>query len=381
MQSKWLSYLFVLFVFNTILFAIKGIGQFSEMLFLSLSVLTCFIIILSPRLIKKVLLDKKFTPFLFFNIINFVYHLLFELADFDSLKYLLARFTVFSLISFHIAINPKYLKEFFFKHLYFFLLILSLASIILLPFGFSNRYFGIFTNPNALGSIMLIAFSIKIILFYKGEKRDFLYLTSFFLLILLSGSRVSMLGVALALLFRFGISFRSISLYFFVVLGVYFISDFLGTGSSTSRLVSADIISNRVLEFKYAYETFQSKWLTGYGLSHYAYIDQSLIGVEHEHLHIGAHNGYLAVMVQYGLIFATTFFIFLFKYLFSIFKYVRHHWQNNKVKFLSFIILFTLINGFVETMMTGINDFQTCLFWLSFGYLYSQAYQWRKSLK
>ena len=77
--------------------------------------------------------------------------------------------------------------------------------------------------------------------------------------------------------------------------------------SGATRLFSEELISNRILEFEYAYMTFQSKWMSGYGLANYAYINQDLISVEHENLHIGAHNGYLALLVQYGLFFQLAF--------------------------------------------------------------------------
>ncbi len=380
MQTRFITVLFVVFIFNTILFAVNGIGNVSDLLFLTVAAITCFVLVIFSKLIKEVLLNRRFLPFLLFNILNLLYHLFFEFGDVESLKYFLARFAVFSLISLHINYCSKYLKTDFFKHLYKFLLLLGIASLLLWPVSLSTRYYGIFTNPNATGAIMSIAFALKLFLYYEGTRRDLLELLLFFCIVLLSGSRISLLSIALAYVFRFGLSFRFIIIIAISVVALYLTIDFFGEESGANRLLSDDLISNRILEFQYAYKTFQSKWMSGYGLANYAYINQALISVDHESLHIGAHNGYLALLVQYGLFFASSFFIILFTSLFSIISFVKSNWDSKYIQFFSFILIFMLLNSVVETMITGINDFQTCMFWLSFGYLYSQAYQWKRGL-
>jgi len=98
-------------------------------------------------------------------------------------------------------------------------------------------------------------------------------------------------------------------------------------------------------------------------------------------LEIGAHNGYLAILVQYGSIFSLLFFSIFFKALINILKYVRFNWNEKEIKFYFFIIIYTLVNAFGETMFTGINDFQTLLFWFVFAYLYTKSYKWSRDLK
>ena len=380
MQARLLTVLFVVFIFNTILFAVNGIGLVSDILFLTVASVTGFVLVIFSKLIKKVLLNKKYLPFLLFNILNLLYYLFFEFGDLESLKYLLARLTVFSIISLHISYCSTYFKTKFLKNLYNFILALGVISLMFWPITFSTRYYGIFTNPNALGSIMSMGFAIKLLLFYEGRKKDILELLLFFCLVILSGSRISLFAILVVYIFKFGISLRLIATIGFSFVFSYFTLDFFGKESGVNRLISQDIFSNRILAFEYAYKTFKSKWLTGYGLANYAYINQDLISAEHEGIDIGAHNGYLALLVQYGLFFASSFFMILFTSLFSIISFVKSNWYNKHIQFFSFILIFTLLNGFVETMITGINDFQTCLFWLSFGYLYSQAYKWKRSL-
>ncbi|MBJ10078.1 MAG: hypothetical protein CMP66_01285 [Flavobacteriales bacterium] len=380
MQVRLIIVLFVVFFFNTILFAVNGIGLFSDTLFISVSSITCFVLVIFPKLIKEVLLNKKYLPFLLINILNLLYHLFFELGDMESLKYFLARLSVFSILSLHINYCNSYLKTYFFKHLYNFILVLGVVSLLFWPITFSTRYYGVFTNPNALGSIMSMGFAIKLLLYYEGRKKEILELFIFFCLVLLSGSRISLFALLLVYIFKFGISIRLIATTGISLIFLYFTLDFFGKESGANRLITQEIFSNRMLTFEYAFKTFKSKWLYGYGLSNYAYINNDLISAEHEGIDIGAHNGYLALLVQYGLLFAISFFIILFTSLFSIFTFVKSNWNSKHIQFFSFILIFTLLNCFVETMITGINDFQTCMFWLSFGYLYSEAFKWKKDL-
>ena len=380
MQVRLLKVLFVVFIFNTIFFAVNGIGLFSDIIFISISSITGFILIIFSKLIKEVLLNRKYLPFLLINILNLLYHLFFEFGDLESFKYFLARLSVFSIISLHINYCSTYFKNNFLKNLYYLILILGIVSLVFWPITFSTRYYGVFSNPNALGSIMSVGFAIKLILFYEGRKKDAFELLLFFCLVLLSGSRISLFAILLVYLFKFGFSLRLIPTIGFSLVFIYLTLDFFGNESGANRLISQEIFSNRTLSFEYAYETFKSKWFTGYGLYNYAYINPDLISAEHEGIDIGAHNGYLALLVQYGLFFAISFFIILFTSLFFVVSFVKLNWHNKHIKFFSFIVIFTLLNGFVETMITGINDFQTCMFWLSFGYLYSQAYQWKRGL-
>ena len=53
MQTRLLTVLFVVFIFNTILFAVKGIGLVSDIIFLSISSITCFVLVIFQNLLKK----------------------------------------------------------------------------------------------------------------------------------------------------------------------------------------------------------------------------------------------------------------------------------------------------------------------------------------
>ena len=55
----------------------------------------------------------------------------------------------------------------------------------------------------------------------------------------------------------------------------------------------------------------------------YAYINPSLIKSVHQNIDIGAHNGYLAILVQYGIFFSLPIFVLLFLYTYKIYAFIR----------------------------------------------------------
>ena len=383
MNDRLSKYIFSFFLINTVFFAIPVLSVFADYIFLFIMISLAIIIIFQPKLIKSILIHKKYSPFIYFNLINFIYFVFFEINNFDSFKYFSARFLTFSLISFAIEFNHEYFKLYFFKNVYYFLFSLGILSFLLLP-NFSNRFYGIFSNPNALASLMITCFSIKFLLFNKNTILDWIQLFLILALIIYSGSRMGIFALVLAFCINYNFSFRSIFNFFLISVIIYFGYDFLFysySDNAIARLINTDLINNRILNYLFAYETFKSKWLLGHGLSNYAFIDPNIISVEYSDLEIGAHNGYLAILVQYGLIFSLLFFSIFFKALINIFKYVRFNWNKKEIKFYFFVIIYTLVNAFGETMFTGINDFQTLFFWFVFAYLYTKSYKWSRDLK
>ena len=85
---------------------------------------------------------------------------------------------------------------------------------------------------------------------------------------------------------------------------------------------------------------------------------------------ITAHNGYLAVLVQYGIIFGFLFFVNLFVELVNILRfYAKDVLKEQHVRVYLFFISYALLSSFFESIMSGINNILTSLFWFSFAYL------------
>ena len=62
-------------------------------------------------------------------------------------------------------------------------------------------------------------------------------------------------------------------------------------------------MNDRLLQYQYAYKTLMEKPFFGYGLDKYAHIDPLVVPNYVRGIIIGAHNGYLAILVQYGMFF------------------------------------------------------------------------------
>ena len=188
---------------------------------------------------------------------------------------------------------------------------------------------------------------------------------------LYSGSRGALLGVVLAFFVKHGlnIGFLIRIVLFFVL--AYSLSSLLGIQTGIDRFLEGDLLSNRMDEISYAIVTLKNNFYTGYGLFQYSYIDQSLIDVDTRSYDlITAHNGYLAILVQYGVIFGFLFFSNVFV---SLFQILKHYWfdilKENHVKVYLFFIFYALMSSFFESIMGGINNILTSLFWFSFAYL------------
>ena len=82
--------------------------------------------------------------------------------------------------------------------------------------------------------------------------------------------------------------------------------------TSVNRFAEQSLFSDRILQFEYAYLSIQEKLFTGYGLDKYAYINKSLVPIHLKDKIIGAHNGYLAILVQYGVIFGSLILFLIF---------------------------------------------------------------------
>ena len=360
------------YLLNNFLFSITLFNPYANIVFLSLVCVFLFFIIIDIRITKDVILNKIFRFYFFANVINVVYFVSFDGMEFASLKYLAARFvglTIFSLSIFH---NFEFYKNNFLKIIVYLIGALAIISLVLFPLNLTSgtRYMGLIGNPNELGIIMAIGTGILYNLkFNKFLKIILLWI--FVSFVLYSGSRGALLGVILAFLVRhgFNVSFF-IRILLFLVLS-YFITSLLNIHTGIDRFLAGDLLSNRIDELEYALISLKNQLYTGYGLSNYSYIDQSLIDVDTKSFDlITAHNGYLAILVQYGIVFGFLFFVNLILEFFKILKF--YFTDNNKedhVKVYLFFIFYAFLSSFFESIMGGINNILTSLFWFSFAYL------------
>ena len=118
---------------------------------------------------------------------------------------------------------------------------------------------------------------------------------------------------------------------------------------------------------QYAYQTLIQKPFTGFGLDKYAYINSDLIPDHLKMYNISAHNGYLAILTQYGFIVGSIILYIILSKSLALFIYFRDN--TNVEKTYLFILCYALLASVYEALITGINEFHTILFWFSIAFL------------
>ena len=365
---KWLfKYGAAIFLFNTVLLNIESTYDIGNLIFLFLMGIFSFFLIINPAQIKNILFHKAFSFFLILNLMNLLYFLLFHaISDYEAIKYIIARGLQFSIISVSIYFNYEYYKENFLKHIVYLVFGIVVFSFLLDPFILSGRYSGIIWNPNMLSSFCVTAFSILLLDNEKRTNIDYFILSSLLLIAVSTGSRLALIAIVLVLLMKYGFSARNI-IYAVISLLISFIIISINLDTSLNRFASQSLFNDRILQYHYAYQTLVNKPLFGYGLDKYAFIDMSLVPTYLKHTIMGAHNGYLAILAQCGILFGGIVLFIILKKSFQVFLYFRNR-KSFERTFL-FIIIYTLLASFFETLMTGINEFNTILFWLSLSIL------------
>jgi O-antigen ligase len=371
---KWLfKYGTVLFLFNTILLSIESTFDLGYQIFLAIMGIFAIFLLLNPQQIKIVIFHKAFNVFLILNLINIFYFIVsHNFYDYEAGKYLIARYLQFSIISFSIYYNYDYFKEKFLQHIAYAILAVIILGLIVNPYIFSGRYSGLVWNPNMLASFSCIAFAA---LFLNNKKQTNFEISILFLFILISlatGSRGVLLGISLAFVFKYGFTIRNI-IYAALAVSGYFILLSLQLDTSINRFASQELLNDRILQYKYAYETVFQQPFFGWGLDKYDYINTEIVPSYLSGHIISAHNGYLAILVQYGFVFGLLVVGIIFYQTIQFF--LKIDTSESAQLFYLYIIIYGLLAALYETLITGINEFHTILFWLSIGFLSYSIYK------
>ena len=375
MINWFLKYAFLIYFFNTILYSIEETKFIAPNIFYLIMGSGFLFLILNPSQLKYVIMHKSFLFLLLLNLINLSYYLSFDtLYNTESLEYMLARFTQFALICLAIYHHKEYFEDRFFSDLTYIISLIVIIGIFIYPdvlriflFQDLDRYSGIILNENQLASMTGIAFGVLLLRENKKSYLDILMMILLFIVSLATGSQLVLIAVFLSFFLKYGISFRNI---IYGLLGLIFSIAVLFTGSQTgiNRVISGDLFEDRIDQFNFAIDNLGKNLYTGYGLNEYSGLPENIeIPQEHKGRFMGAHNGYLSVLIQYGLIFGICVIILFFrKSMLLIFFFKK---RKDYITIYIFIILYTLIAGLFESLFTGINEFQTILFWLSLSVL------------
>lgn len=360
------KYGFVVLLFNTVLlniapFSSNSVEQeqllvISETIFQFIMFGGILFLIINPFQIKNVILHKSFLFLFLLNIINLLYYIFLEnqysFVD-KSSQFLMARFLIFSLISLSIYHNIEYFKKKFFHHLVFVITFFTLVGLFFVGEN-DNRYSSILWNANMLSSLTGIAFSIFLLNTKKYNIFSVIILIILITACVSTGTRSVFIYIAIALFYAYGFSIRNI-LYAIIGISLLFF---------IQHRIFVDPI-DRFEQWSQAIDHIIEKPLTGYGLGVYeGKIEEN---VKLQLSKYGAHNAYLSLFMQYGLFFGgLVIFIILRK---SIILCLFFKGYPDYIRIYSCIIVITLIASFGETLITGINEFQTLLFWFSLSIL------------
>ena len=374
MIAWFYKYGFVLLLLNTILYSIPETNiTIAPTIFYFLMGTGLILLIINPSQIKDVIFHRSFLFLLLINVINLIYYLFFE-SEFnqDSLEFLMARFVQFSLISLSIYHNYDYYKKKFSSLIIKVISIIVVLGLFVDPDLLSGRYYGIIWNPNMLASLSVLAFSFVLMKNEKKTNLDVLLLILFFIVSIATGSRLALLIITVSFIYKFGLSIRNV---FYAIIGfiLLFLISSIDLNTSFNRFSSQDILNDRTDQFNFAVNNLEKEFWFGYGLSEYSGLPSNVdVPEEYQGLLIASHNGYLSIFLQYGIIFG--FFIILIimrKSLMLSSYFIRKEQKDN---IFLFIVILTLIASMFETLLTGINEFHTILFWFSLSYLSYSKY-------
>ena len=367
---RWFyKYGFLLMLFNTILYSIDQTKDtVAPFLFYLVMGVGLLLVLINPSQIREVLFHKSFLFLMVLNLINLIYYLFFDsISNFQSLEYLMARFMSFSLISLSIYHNFQYYKNNFSSLLIKIIFFIVVLGLFIDPFILSGRYDGIIWNPNMLASLTVLAFSF---LFLKKEKKSNFEIFMMLLLIIVTlstGSRSVMIAIALTFVMKYGFTTRNIFYSVMAIIGIILISN-TNLDTSLNRISSQGIFNDRTEQFYFAVDNLKQNLFVGYGLDEYSGLPKDIeIPEELESLFIGAHNGYLSILIQYGILFGGLVIFILLRKSLQIIQFFKN--RSGIYNIYLFVIVYTLIAANFESLFTGINEFHTVLFWFSLSYL------------
>ena len=372
-MSSVAKYGFIIFVFNSILLSVPEMKNIGDFIFFGLMFIFSIYAIVNSSILIQFFKSKSVQFLILIILINFFYWIIFhEFNDLDAIKYLSARTIQFFIISVAVLLNYEYFLSKFPKHLAYFVIILVFIGLVINPDFISNRYLGIFWNENAFASFTCMSFAV---FFLQAKKRTNIDNFLMILLIIISvstGSRSVVIALILCFLLKYGLSVRN-SLYSIIFIIFYLFIINLQLSTSFNRFSAVSLFDDRILQIKYAFITFLNKPFFGYGIDKYSYIDTNLVPDLIFGTIISAHNGYLALLVQFGMIFGgAILFIIVRQSFLNIKRFISK--QNNNTFYL-FVIIFGLLTSFFETLITGINEFHTILFLFSLAILNFSYYE------
>lgn len=314
--------------------------------------------------------QKAFGILYFILLFNLIYLVVINFNT-QSVLYILTKFSTTNLIAIGLITNYHFYKRFFiryFKYIIGIILILgyffgnipqSTTELQRLSIGFNPNDVGLF---GVLGTLSILLFNAR---WYKN-KNDIVLLFVFLLLTLLSGSKAALLNLVIGTIFIYGFSPKILGVAFSLFL-VFSITPKFGYITSIDRLLSKEkAFETRQDVFEMGLKTFHDAFFVGHGIDKYEWTDPKYWSVGEAAL--GPHNTYLSIAIMYGIVFGIIFTLILLSFLVKAIK-TNLKTTDVFVKFCALIVVLAFINGFFESLIVGVNEFFTILFWFAVGVL------------
>ena len=312
---------------------------------------------------------RTFWIFHAINVLNLLYVILFDLSNSDSIFYFGARLATSNLIIIGLISNYEFYKiwlKIYFKYVIFAMLIAGFyfaGSTVLsenrLEMGFNPNDIGVF---GVFGAFSIFAFSSDI----RKNKLDLILLIAFMLAVLFSGSKAALLNIFILILLYFKMSVRRIVILLILFATVFYISSLFNFMTGIDRLLNKNesLFATRSGEYGAGYKTLIDEFWCGAGLDKYAWANPKYFG-RNEPVY-GPHNGYLSMGIMYGVFFGSVYLMMILGFIVNVRKKVLHKGREFE-KFAYFFLLITLINTFFESLIVGVNEFMSLLFWFMLG--------------
>lgn len=320
--------------------------------------------------------EKVFSLFLQFRLFTSllvcfaVYFIFLDPLKGESLVYLVSKSLLFLLFVLLTSLNTDEYKEKCLKGLVLLIVLACVVGSFLQTRDAETFRLGFgFMNANSAGALAAIAFGVIV------QNRFFKKYVSIPMLIYLAyvvfmtGSRAALVVLVIGLFFS---DLRRMPFHKYllmlvpVLLFLPYILSYVGNGGSDnalSRMVNSltgkeSMFHNRDHQYSSGLKTFYDQLLGGHGLVRYGWTDPNLSN----DIINNPHNGYLALGIMMGVVFAAIFVFILFRgYIIYLIDFFRH--KREKMRTYFFIATSILITTFVESYLVGINELMTTLFW------------------
>ncbi len=177
------------------------------------------------------------------------------------------------------------------------------------PLMSASRFFIEGYNPNELGILWALGLAMAVYLIVNGSKVYLFYVPLGVFTILLTGSRTALILLVFVgvctfwMLFKYRIKFRKTFTFTFIIAGLFVVSKLppgqLDRLSTIKYELSSGTLNGRTGIWDAGMATFKQSPLLGVGSGSFleASVQNSLIGLE-----ASAHNSFLSVLVENGLI-------------------------------------------------------------------------------